>query len=120
MAHFAELDNNSVVVNVVVVNNDVLLDDGVESEAKGIAFLQSLYGHDRWKQTSYNATMRRNYAGVGYRYDQALDAYISPQPYPSWQLDTTAARWVPPTPYPDDGNRHVWHEASQSWVPYNE
>jgi hypothetical protein len=78
MAHFAELNADNVVTNVVVVHNDELLINGAESEAKGIDFLESLYGHRRWKQTSYNGTIRRTYAGIGYRYDAQTDAFITP------------------------------------------
>lgn len=79
MAHFAELDENNVVKQVIVVHNNELLDNGVESEAKGIQFCQSLFGGN-WIQTSYNGNIRKNYAGIGFTYDQARDAFIAPKP----------------------------------------
>lgn len=115
MAHFAELDQNNVVTRVIVVNNSELINEsGEESEAKGIAFCQSLFG-GTWKQTSYNANFRKNYAGVGYTYRADLDAFIAPQPYPSWVLND-AAQWEAPVPMPDDGQMYSWDEDSQSWV----
>lgn len=79
MAHFAELNEDNIVTQVVVVHNAELLDNGVESEAKGVAFLQSLFGHDRWKQTSYSGSIRERFAGVGYSYDAERDAFLPPQ-----------------------------------------
>lgn len=119
MAHFAELDQNSVVTQVVVVHNDELLDNGVESEAKGINFLESLYGHRNWKQTSYNATIRRNYAGIGFSYDVERDAFIAPKPFDSWILEESTCRWSPPSPCPDDGNAYRWDEPTTAWVAIN-
>ena len=79
MAHFAQLDENNVVTQVIVVNNDELMDNGVESEAKGIAFCQSLFGADtRWVQTSYNSKFRDVYAGIGYTYDADKDVFVAP------------------------------------------
>lgn len=78
MAHFAELDENNVVKQVIVVHNNELLDNGVESEAKGIQFCQSLFGGN-WIQTSYNGTIRKNYAGIDYTYDSVRDAFIAPK-----------------------------------------
>jgi len=116
MAHFAELDNNNVVLRVIVVSNNELLDEsGQESEAKGIAFCQSLFGGE-WKQTSYNANLRKNYAGIGYSYNADLDAFIPPQPYPSWLLNQTTATWEAPVPMPTDGKVYTWDEATTSWV----
>lgn len=97
MAHFAELDENNIVLRVVVVHNNELLDDmGMgESEQKGIDFCVGLFG-GRWIQTSYNGKIRKNYAGEGYTYDQARDAFIAPQPGPEWTLDEATCRWVKP------------------------
>jgi hypothetical protein len=115
MAHFAQLDDNNIVTQVIVVANDELLLDGVESEVKGILFCKSLFGEDtKWKQTSYNGNFRKNYAGIGYTYDAANDYFYAPQPYPSWILDTNA-KWQPPVPYPTDGKRYVWNELTLSW-----
>jgi hypothetical protein len=115
MAHFAELSEDGVVTQVVVVANAELMDGDTESETKGVAFLASLFGHDRWKQTSYNATIRRNYAGVGFAYDAERDAFIPPQPFQSWTLDETTCRWVPPVPVPAEGGPYRWDEATASW-----
>lgn len=116
MAHFAQLDENNVVTQVIVVHNNELMDNGVESEAKGITFCQSLFPGTNWKQTSYNGNMRKNYAGVGYTYDAQRDAFIAPQPYPSWTLDEATCRWNPPVPYPNDGQVYAWDEATTSWI----
>jgi len=116
MAHFAQLDNQNTVLQVIVVHNNELLDNGVESEAKGIAFCQSLFPNTRWAQTSYNGNIRKNYAGVGFLYDPIRDAFIPPKPYPSWVLDEATCRWGAPIPYPTDGERYVWDEATQTWV----
>jgi hypothetical protein len=113
MAHFAQLDENNVVTQVIVVNNNELLVDGVESEDKGIAFCQSLFGGN-WKQTSYNGTIRKNYAGIGYTYDAANDWFYAPQPYPSWILDADA-KWQPPVPRPIDSKMYTWNEETLSW-----
>lgn len=118
MAHFAQLDGNNQVTQVIVVNNsDVLDDNGQESEAVGIAFCQSLLGADtRWVQTSYNGRIRKNYAGVGYTYDQERDAFIPPQPYNSWVLDEALCIWAPPVPRPEDDQLWRWDEDSLTWV----
>jgi hypothetical protein len=70
----------------------------------------------RWVQTSYTGKKRRRFAGIGYRYDAERDAFIAPQPFPSWRLDNTTA-WVAPTPMPDDGGQYIWDEAAQYWKP---
>lgn len=116
MAHFAELDQNNVVVRVIAVSNNELLDDlGNEKEHIGISFCQSLFD-GTWKQTSYHSSFRKNFAAVGYRYDQENDAFIPPQPYNSWVLNSATCRWEAPVPYPSDGEDYVWDEVSQSWV----
>jgi hypothetical protein len=118
MAHFAKLDDNNVVLEINVVSNDTL--DNLpypQSEPKGIVFLANWSGgHTNWKQTSYNASFRKFYAGVGYTYDFVLDAFIAPKPYPSWLLNTETCQWQAPTPYPSEGNMYTWDEATQSWV----
>ena len=117
MAYFAKLDENNVVLEVHVVHNNELLVDGIESEAKGIEFLVNWSGgYQLWKQTSYNARIRKNTAGVGFTYDPVRDAFIPPQPYASWVLDEETCRWDSPTPHPDDGNRYTWDEPTTSWV----
>ena len=117
MAHFAQLDENNVVTQVIVVANDELLLDGVENETKGIMFCKSLLGEDtRWVQTSYNGNIRKNYAGIGYTYDPVADHFFAPQPYPSWTLDADA-KWQAPTPCPVvEGKIFTWDEPTLSWV----
>jgi len=115
MAHFAELDENNIVLRVIVVGDEDTADeDGNESEAIGVAFCQNLLG-GTWVQTSYNNNMRKQYAGIGFTYDLDADVFISLQPFPSWSLDDDHD-WQPPTPHPDDGNPYVWDEDSQTWV----
>jgi hypothetical protein len=115
MAHFAQLDENNVVIQIIVVHNAELLDEsGQESEAKGIAFCQALFG-GTWVQTSYNGNKRKNYAGVGYTYNADIDAFVPPKPYASWVLND-ATQWEAPVAMPDDGQMYSWDEDSQSWV----
>ena len=115
MAHFAQLDDNNVVTQVIVVANEELLLDGVESEDKGVIFCKSLFGEDtKWKQTSYNGNIRKNYAGIGYTYDATNDYFYAPQPYPSWTLDADAI-WQPPVAMPTDGKMYTWNETTLSW-----
>lgn len=117
MAHFAQLDENNLVLQVIVVHNNELKDEnGVESESKGIAFCQMLFPGTTWVQTSYNANIRKNYAGVGYTYDALRDAFIPPSPFPSWVLNEEICRWEAPVPYPDDGKLYAWDEDSGIWV----
>ncbi len=121
MAHFAKLDANNIVLEVNVVDNEHLLDaNNIEREELGIAFLvQWSGGYPYWKQTSYNGSIRKNYAGIGFTYDAGRDAFIEPQPYPSWILNETTCRWEPPVPYPTDGKYYAWDEATTSWVETN-
>ena len=115
MAHFAELDDNNVVLQVIVVHNNELLDDeGQENEAKGVEFCNSLFGHNNWIQTSYNNNMRKQFAGVGFTYDDVNDVFVAPQPYPSWSLDENHD-WQPPTPMPEDDKGYSWNEETQTW-----
>lgn len=117
MAHFAKLDDANVVLEVHCVHNNELMVDGVESEAKGVEFLVSWSGgYTKWKQTSYNGTMRKNYAGVGYTYNPDRDAFIPPRPFTSWLLDEHTCQWNPPFSYPDDGNRYQWDESTLTWT----
>jgi hypothetical protein len=105
MAHFAELDENNIVIRVIRVYD--------AHEADGENWCHNFTG-GRWKQTSYNNNIRYNYAGIGYFYDADADAFHAPQLYPSWSLDETYT-WQPPTPYPTDGAVHVWDEANVKW-----
>ena len=125
MAHFAELENNIVIRVTVVDNKDILDENGQESEQKGIEFCTNLLG-GTWKQTSYNTQagqhtlggtpFRKNYAGIGFTYDEARDAFISPKPYNSWLLNETTCNWIAPVDMPDDIKNYDWDEATTSWV----
>ena len=116
MAHFAQLDDNNLVTQVIVVHNNDCQIDGVESEDAGVAFCKSLFGSGlNWKQTSYNANFRKNYAGIGYTYDAQRDAFISPKPFASWVLDEDTCRWDAPVAMPTDGKQYQWDEATTAW-----
>lgn len=116
MAHFAEINEFNEVLRVIVINNfDCLDQDGNENEVIGAKFCHNLLG-GRWVQTSYNAKIRKNYAGIGYIYDKDRDAFIPPKPFKSWVLDENTCLWNPPVPYPDDGKLYQWDEAMLSWV----
>lgn len=117
MAHFAKLDENNVVLEVHVVHNNELLDEnGVEQEHKGIDFLINWSnGYLAWKQTSYNGSFRKNYAGIGYTYRADIDAFVPPKPFASWTLNANA-QWEAPTPMPADGKMYQWDEATTNWV----
>lgn len=115
MAHFAQLDNGNIVQQVIVVHNNELLDEnGQEHESKGIQFCQSLFG-GVWLQTSYNASFRKNYAGIGYMFNSDLNAFIPPSPFASWLLNQDSCQWQPPTPMPLDGKMYKWDESMLSW-----
>jgi hypothetical protein len=113
MAHFAEI-LNSVVQRVIVVHNNELLVNGVETESKGAEFCKNLFG-GKWVQTSYNGTIRKQYAGIGYTYDHIRNEFVQPQPFESWTLDENND-WQPPTPKPDGD--YYWNEATQTWLPF--
>ena len=122
MAHFAKLDANNVVTQVIVVGNKDTSDAaGVEKEYIGAAFCERLFG-GTWKQTSYNGNMRKNYAGIGYTYDAGRDAFIPPKPYNSWVLVEETCQWKAPVDMPADAGtgeppkRYTWDEATVSWV----
>lgn len=120
MAHFAQLDENNMVINVIVVhNNDCLDENGNESEQKGIDFCKMLLGaNTRWVQTSYNSNFRQRYAGIGYKYDASIDAFINPSPYPSWIYNTETHEWDPPTPKPTEfimDYEYKWNEETRTW-----
>jgi hypothetical protein len=130
MAHFAQLDENNVVLNVVVVSNsDTADENGIEKEEIGIQFLKSVLGEDtNWRQTSYNNNIRKTYAGIGYTYDEILDAFVPPKPYDNWIFDEESWNWIEPEAEPeltqeqiDQGYYYVWNqelsETGQSgWV----
>jgi hypothetical protein len=112
MAHFAELDENNTVIQVIVVNNEDI-SEGIEEET-GIKFCQDLLGGE-WKQTSYNSNFRTRFAAPNGSYDPVTDEFVEPQTFPSWTLDADN-KWQPPTPKPEDGNYYDWDEESLSWV----
>ena len=126
MSSFAKIGINGKVIEVQSVVNEVLHDaDGVEQESIGIDFLTKLTGWAIWKQTSYNTRagvhllggtpFRKNHAGIGYTYDEDRDAFIPPKPYPSWTLNETSCLWEAPVAMPDDDNRYIWNESTQTW-----
>jgi hypothetical protein len=113
MAHFAKIDTNNIVTRVIVVADaDCAGGNFPESDPVGAAFCNNLLG-GTWKQTSYNSNFRKYYAGIGYKYDSALDMFITPQPFPSWTLDAQGD-WQAPVPKPDGD--HTWDESTQAWV----
>jgi len=142
MAYFAKLDLNNIVTDVIALDNAVFTVDGVEIEQKGVDFLNNLYGtSDVWKQTSYNTrggiyyipnsstpdpdqskAFRKNYAGVGYLYNEQQDAFITPKPYPSFIYNSFSASWDAPIAYPSDYDPqthvppYIWDETTLSWV----
>ena len=117
MAHFAKIGLNNIVTEVLVVANRETMDsNGVEHESIGIEFLKTLTGHETWIQTSYNGNIRKNYAGVGYTYDSQRDAFIPPQPYPSWTLVEETCQWISPVAMPTDDKMYRWDEPTLSWV----
>jgi hypothetical protein len=135
MASFAKINLENIVEQVISIHNNELLDNGIESEAKGVAFCKSLYGQNtNWKQTSYNTkggkhylldnsglsntqekVFRKNYAGIGYVYDSQRDAFIAPKPFNSWILNETTCIWEAPIAYPQDNNIYKWNEEIQNW-----
>ena len=125
MAHFAKINENNIVVQVVVV-----ADSDAPTEAEGQTFLQNLYkNNDTWKKTSYNThanvhklggtPFRKNYAGIGYTYNSSKDAFIPPKPYESWTLDEDTCQWQAPVAYPSDGQGYVWKEDTQTWIVFD-
>lgn len=109
MSHYAELDENNIVIRVIVAEQD---------------FISTIPG--TWVQTSYNThagvhpegkPLRKNFAGIGYTYDVVLDAFIPPKPYSSWLLDEATCTWYPPTPYPEgNADTYIWNEELQQWI----
>jgi len=126
MASFAKIGLNNKVIEVLSVNNEVLHDsNGIEREDIGVDFLTKLYGWAIWKQTSYNTNggvhnnggtpLRKNFAGIGYTYDEDRDAFIPKKPFNSWVLNEDTCIWEAPIPYPQDNNNYKWNEQNQSW-----
>jgi hypothetical protein len=119
MAHFAELDNSNTVIGVHLVANEELLVNGVESEQKGIDFLKDFFkdANKKFVQTSYNGTIRKRYAGIGFKYDPVRDAFISPKPYESWTFDEETCKWISPKAKPAflEGTVYLWDEITKDW-----
>lgn len=126
MANFAELDENNIVTRVIVIGNEDITDEnGIEREELGIQYCQNLLGsHTRWKQTSYNKRIRKNYAGIGHYYDEELDVFIPPKPFESWILNEETANWESPIGPPPEltqeqmqnGLFYRWDEETQTWI----
>jgi hypothetical protein len=118
MAHFVELNELNIVTQVIVVHNNELLVNGIELESKGIEFCQSLFGGN-WVQTSYNGTIRKNFAGIGFTYDPVADHFFAPQPFPSWILNANAQWEAPvalPTFDPENPKHYRWDEETINWI----
>ena len=122
MAHFAKINSENLVTEVIVINNDVILDsNGEEQESLGVDFCKQIYGDGTYKQTSYNSKMRKNMATVGSTYDTSRDAFIRPKRYSSWVLDESTCRWIPPVEQPSDSEAnggnvlYHWDESSNNW-----
>jgi len=109
MAHFAQLNEDSLVLRVLVMNNNH------EDNQEGYTWLVATFG-GTWLKTSYNGTIRKNFAGIGFTYSQTLDAFIPPTPFDSWVLDEETCQWQAPIPYPDDEKNYSWNESTLSWV----
>lgn len=111
MAHYAFLDQNNLVTEVIVGRDENDLPDGVNS-------WEEYYGEIRQQKclrTSYNSNIRKNFAGIGYFYDEDIDAFIPPQPFPSWILNTETAKWKAPKEYPDKDKLYLWNEDVLDW-----
>jgi hypothetical protein len=124
MAYFAKLGTGNIVEQVISINNAVITDaNGIEQEQLGVDFINKLYNtRDVWKQTSYNNNIRKNYAGIGYHYDQTRDAFIAPKPFNSWILNEDTCRWEAPVAIPeltqeqiDNRNYYAWNEQIKNW-----
>jgi len=124
MGHYAFLDENNIVTEVITGKDE-------NEVVEGISDWETYYGEFRGqvcKRTSYNTyhnehklggtPFRKNYAGIGYTYDEKNDAFIPPKPFPSWILDTTIFDWISPVPYPEDGGLYIWDEVTQSWIDF--
>ena len=135
MAYFAKLGNGNIVETVISINNSVITDsNGIEQEQLGVDYINKLYNtRDVWKQTSYNTknnkyynqdgslgdqlkAFRGNYAGIGYTYNQELNAFIKPKPFNSWVFDEINCNWKSPIEYPNDNeNKYYWDENNKTW-----
>ena len=126
MAHFAQLDENNNVINVIVIADEDTSIDGIENEEIGIQFCQRLFPNTIWKKTSYNTfagqhafdkePFRKNYACIGMTYDPVRDAFIPPKPYDSWLLVESTCQWEAPVKHEVDGKSYSWDEEHETWV----
>lgn len=126
MGHYAFIDCNNLVVEVITGRNENEVVDGISdweayytTKREGLRALRTSYNTRAGKHVSGGKPFRGNYAGIGYTYNEELDAFIPPQPYPSWTLDVATYLWQAPTPYPEDDEEYVWNEESQSWFLYD-
>jgi hypothetical protein len=132
MAYYAELDENNKVVAVFTIDDSILLENGIEKEIKGRAFFKTILGDKKLIQTSYNTrggqhfegnnpskdkskAKRGNFAGIGYFYDETINAFIPPKPFASWSLNSKTFLWEAPKPFPTDGKAYVWVEDILEW-----
>jgi hypothetical protein len=120
MAHYAFLDENNIVTEVITGVDENITQTNLDGTLVGGSSeaWEIFYGNLRGqtcKRTSYNGNYRKNYAGIGFVYDQARDAFYKPQPFPSWALNEDTCQWESPVPYPDDDKLYVWNETTQEW-----
>jgi len=122
MAHFARIDENNVVIQVIVIDNKSLGDlEFPDSEYAGQKYIKNVIGlPGTWMQTSYNRNFRKNFAGRGSVYDKGRDAFIQPKPYDSWKLDEETCKWEPPTPMPSRDALYDWDEETQQWIEFED
>jgi hypothetical protein len=110
MAHYAFLDENNIVTEVIVGIDETQLIEELDPET-----WYSNFRGQVCKRTSYNGKIRKNYAGIGFTYNQELDSFVAPQPYPSWKLDRRNSQWKAPLAYPSDGLNYLWNEELLNW-----
>ena len=115
MAHFAKIENNIVTQVIVIDNNDCCGGDFPNSEICGQNFIRNIGLDGLWKQTSYNSNFRKNYAGIGYPYNEQYDLFLPPQPFSSWNFDNNTLQWEAPVPYPNDNKNYYWDETNLIW-----
>jgi hypothetical protein len=119
MAHFAKLNDQNVVTDVIVIaNHDTSDASGVEKEYIGAAYCERLLG-GRWVQTSYNGSFRKRFAGKGMIYNEDFNAFVRAKPHEGWTLNETTADWEAPIPMPEDGKFYVWDDATLNWIETN-
>jgi len=116
MAHFAKLNKENIVEQIIVINDEVLLDEnGIEQDHIGIDLCKYLYNYQNFKRTYMDGSIRKNYASIGYTYDENRNAFIPPKPFDSWILNEDSCLWEAPVAYPEDGNKYAWNEKTQTW-----